>query len=112
MAKIDERQEAIAFIRMTIDNSQEALRVKNQDLNLELEPDLVGDDELATESSWKFGSPEGRKITSCVLEANLAPLHHDYSLFDQRLRTFIAENLPKDALRYEDEIYVSFSAMN
>ncbi len=82
MVKIDERQEAIAYIRMTIDNAQEALKIKNQDLNLDLEPDsdsldhqnLVGDDGSMTENTWKFGSPEGRRITSRVLEANLAPL--------------------------------------
>lgn len=120
MVRIDERQEAIAFIRMTIDNAQEALRVKNHDLNLDLEHDtddveyqkLVDDDGPTTECTWKFGSPEGRKITSRVLEANLAPLNRDYKLFDQRLRAFIANSLPKDALRYEDEIYVSFFRYN
>ena len=120
MVRIDERQEAVAFIRMTIDNAQEALRAKNQDLNLDLELDLdnlepqnpTSGNEPEIECSWKFGSPEGRRIASHVLEANLAPLNHDYSSFDQRLRAFIGNNLPKDALRYEDEIYVSFSAMN
>lgn len=120
MVRIDERQEAVAFIRMTIDNAQEALRIKNQDLNLDLEPDLdnleaqspASDGEPEIERSWKFGSPEGRRITSHVLEANLAPLNRDYSSFDQRLRAFIGNNLPKDALRYEDEIYVGFSTMN
>ena len=114
MVRIDERQEAVAFIRMTIDIAQEALRIKNQDLNLDLEPDLdnleaqnlASDDEPEIERSWKFGSPEGRRITSRVLEATLAPLNQDYSLFDQRLRTFIADSLPKDTLRYEEEIYV------
>ena len=114
MVKIDERQEAVAFIRMTIDNAQEALRIKNQNLNLDPELDLDNleidnpdsDDGQATECTWKFGSPEGRKITSRVLEANLAPLNRDYSLFDQRLRAFIANSLPKYALRYEEEIFV------
>ena len=116
MVRIDERQEAVAFIRMTIDNAQKALRAKNQDLNLDLELDLdnlepqnpTSDNEPEIECSWKFGSPEGRRIASHVLEANLAPLNHDYSSFDQRLRAFIANNLPKDSLRYEDEIYVRF----
>ena len=118
MVRIDERQEAVAFIRMTIDNAQEALRIKNQDLDLDLELDLdnlevqnsVSDDEPAIECTWKFGSPEGKRITSRVLEANLAPLNSNYSSFDQRLRVFIANNLPQDILRYEDVIYVSFSA--
>ena len=120
MVKIDERQEAVAFIRMTIDNAQEALRIKNQNLNLDPELDLDNleidnpdsDDGQATECTWKFGSPEGTKITSCALEAILAPLNRDYSSFDQRLKSFIASNLPQDALRYEDVIHVSFSAMN
>ena len=120
MVRIDERQEAVAFIRMTIDNAQEALRAKNQDLNLDLELDLdnlepqnpTSGNEPEIECSWKFGSPEGTKITSCALEAILAPLNRDYSSFDQRLKSFIASNLPQDALRYEDVIHVSFSAMN
>ena len=69
MVRIDERQEAVAFIRMTIDNAQEALRIKNQDLNLDLEPDLddlevpnpASSDEPETAYTWKFGSPEGKK---------------------------------------------------
>ncbi len=120
MVRIDERQEAVAFIRMTINNAQEALQAKNQDLILDLELDPnnletqnpTSDNEPEIEHSWKFGSPEGRKITSRVLEENLAPLNQDYSLFDQRLRAFIANNLPKDALRYEDEIYVSLSSLD
>ena len=121
MVRIDERQEAVAFIRMTIDNAQEALRAKNQDLDLDLkEPDLNSpeikiansENEPETERSWKFGSPEGKKITSRALEANLALLNRDYSSFDQRLRAFIANNLPQDVLKYEDVIYVSFSATN
>ncbi len=120
MVRIDERQEAVAFIRMTIDNAQEALHNKNQDLDLAPELDLdnleinnpVNNDGLSIERTWKFGSPEGKKITSHVLEASLAPLNRDYSAFDQRLRLFIADNLPQDTLRYEDVIYVSFSAIN
>ncbi len=118
MVKIDERQEAIAFIRMTIDNAQEALRAKNLDLepnldDLECNDGLAGNDESATtEHTWKFGSPEGKKITSRALEANLAPLNREYNSFDQRLRIFITNNLPDDALTYEDVIYVCLLCFN
>lgn len=115
MVRIDERHEAIAFIRMTIDNAQNASLRNNCDLNVDLDvdPDNIEYQEFAaadgpvTEHTWKFGSPEGRRTTSHILEANLAPLDHNYDSFDQRLRAFIANSLPEDALRYEDEIYVS-----
>ncbi len=109
MVRIDERQEAIAFIRMTIDNAQEALRVKNLDLEPDLDDlELHDDRPETTEHTWKFGSPEGKKTTSRTLEANLAPLNRDYTSFDQRLRVFITNNIPEDALSYEDVIYVGF----
>ncbi len=119
MVRIDEKQEAIAFIRMTVDNAQEALRAKDLDLEPELDDlecqklQVISNDgsEMA-ENTWKFGSPEGKKITSRALEANLAPLNRDYHSFDQRLRVFITNNLPEDLLTYEDVIYVRLLCFN
>lgn len=115
MVRIDERQEAIAFIRMTIDNAQKAAELNEHSLNLDtaLDSDNVESQELAAndgsanEGTWKFGSPENKRTTSRILETNLAPTDHNYKSFDQRLRAFIANSLPEDALRYEDEIHVS-----
>ena len=116
MIRIDEKQEAIAFIRMTIDNARKASEhnVNSSDLDPNCDPDNAefqepdAEDGSATERTWKFGSPENRKkTTSRILEDNMAPLDPDYKSFDQRLRAFIADSLPEDALRYEDEIYAS-----
>lgn len=121
MTKIDEKQEAIAFIRMTIDNARKASELNGEKSDLDPDCSSVSaelqapdaEDESATERTWKFGSPENRKkITSRTLEDCMAPLDPDYKSFDQRLRAFIANNLPEDALRYEDEIYVSASHYN
>jgi hypothetical protein len=109
MARIDERQEAIAFIRMTIDNARNKKLHEDAERCPELDDDQELDDEtdLMTEHTWRFGSAEGRRMTSRALEAQFASLDRDYTSFDQRLRDFIAHNLPEDALRYEDEVYVS-----
>jgi hypothetical protein len=117
MVRIDERQEAIAFIRMTIDNAaaQKASHLKDHTYDSDPQPDLdniehpepIIDDSPVTDYTWKFGSPEGKRTNSRTLEANFAPLNHDYDLFDQRLRKFIADSLPEEALRHEDEVYVS-----
>jgi len=100
MSVLDEKHEAIARIRMLVDGQQENA-VANCD-------DMKDSSQPASESqAWHFGSPDGKKL---VLRAFLRdqcayPLH--FSNFDEHLRMFIAANIPTEALRYEDNIYVS-----
>ena len=108
MCIIDEKQEAIARIRMAIDND------KKVRLNLESAEDTAEDRaplDLEPESSktWQLGSPEGKKTNFRITAADLSkddPCYHD---LDKRLRDFIAYHIPEEAiqLRHEDDIYVS-----
>lgn len=124
MAQIDEKQEAIARIRMAVDNDV-AARAK-----IEAEAGLNEDFKEVTlfESNhdqsvwaapknidgysphWKFGSPE-KPINSRALETEISLLHpsHDSSFkeFDEHLRDFLSLCLPDEAIQYEDPIVVS-----
>lgn len=107
MCIIDEKQEAIARIRMAIDNDKKAR------LNLESVEDIneweVLDLELESPKTWRFGSPEGKKMNLRVVVVNLAKDNRRYRSLDERLRDFIACNMPEEAvqMRFEDDIYVS-----
>lgn len=106
MCIIDEKQEAIARIRMAIDNDKKAR------LNLELAEDInereVLDLESESSTTWRFGSPEGKKMNLRVVAVNLANDNHQYRSLDERLRDFIAFNMPEEAvqMQFEDDIYV------
>ena len=106
MVKIDENQEAIALIRMAIDDENKAKTSQAQaDRVMELakEPDS----ELhSLEQHWTFGSPSGTRLDSRELEKILAPTNRDFLSFDERLRSFITHSFPEEAPRYEDLIYV------
>ncbi|KAF8804429.1 hypothetical protein BYT27DRAFT_7106963 [Phlegmacium glaucopus] len=106
MCIIDEKQEAIARIRMAIDNDKMA------HLNLESAEDIVEskvelDPELKGSKAWRLGSQEGKKMNFRVMVADLAKADHQYHHLDERLRDFIACNLPEEAvqMRFEDDIY-------
>jgi len=108
MCIIDEKQEAIARIRMAIDDDKKAR------LNLESMEDINEREEvldLESESSktWRFGSPEGKKMNLRVVAVNLAKDNHQYRSLDERLQDFIACNMPEEAvqMRFEDDIHVS-----
>lgn len=104
MARIDENQEAIAIVRMAIDNDNRARLLeaqKNGD-----EHDLERAEQHSPERHWTFGSPSGTRRSSRELEEALAPSNHNFISFDERLRLFITHNFPKEAPRYEDLIYV------
>ena len=109
MCVIDEKQEAIAQIRMAINNNKKAL------LNLASTED-AGEDgsalNLVSESSntWHLGSPEGKEMNLCVMAVNLANVDLQYRSLNERLCNFIACNIPEEAvqMRFEDDIYVSF----
>ena len=108
MCIIDERQEAIARIRMAIDNDRKARLNLNA---LESANTHEGALDLEPESSktWQLGSPEGKKTNLRVMAVDLAKVDPRYHSLEERLREFIACNMPEEAvqLRFEDDIYVS-----
>ena len=105
MVKIDENQEAIALIRMAIDND-------NKSRILQAQIDDTGGHETDLEmlnlsQHWTFGSrTSGTRLDSRALEKKFVTGDRDFISFDERLRAFIAYCFPEDALRYEDLIYV------
>lgn len=103
MVVIDEKLEAIARIRMAIDNDVQARQVASEG-----EAEEVETTNEADLQQWKFGSPEGKRTNLRVLAEDRSRTHKEYCDLDQRLRDFIAVHFPEDALSYEDEIYVSF----
>lgn len=103
MVVIDEKLEAIARIRMAIDNDTRARQIAPEN-----EADEVATDSEPDESwQWKLGSPEGRKVNFRALVEDRSRTHREYRNLDQRLRDFIAFHFPEEALSYEDEIFVS-----
>jgi len=103
MVKIDENQEAIAQIRMAVDNDTKS-RAPN---------DTIEEQEVTSEVSleqlskhWRLGSRNGVRQNSVELEQKYSS-DHDFHEFDGRLRSFISDNFPSDALCYEDVVYVS-----
>jgi len=106
MVKIDETQEAIAFVRMAVDNDDMAHATQAKmaiedgvEISAESEPH-------SPERHWTFGSPTGTRLDTRDLENKFAPMDQDYISFDERLRSFIMHCFPEDAPRYEDLIYV------
>ncbi|KAH9970785.1 hypothetical protein BGW80DRAFT_1438007 [Lactifluus volemus] len=108
MVRIDENQEAIALIRMTIDNYHRAQNMRAQE--------SVDDSVPETPSSkpelysigphWTFSSPTGSPLDSRTLEKDFAPTNRDYVSFDEHLCSFIICAFPQDAPYYEDRISV------
>jgi len=109
MCVIDEKQEAIARIRMAIDNDRKA------HLNLECAEDIdengsALDLESEISNTWQLGSPEGKKTNLRVMAVDLANTDPQYHSLDEKLHNFIARNVPEEAVQMclEDDIYVSF----
>jgi len=105
MVRIDENQEAIALIRMAIDNDKKAQNLQDE---VEMDasnraPDTEGHTVM---SHWTFGSSSGKRQESQELEKTFAPNNCDFVSFDDCLRSFLACWVPEDAPRYEDIIYV------
>jgi len=103
MVVIDEKLEAIARIRMAIDNDIQARQITHEG-----EAEELATTNEADLKQWQFGSPEGKRVNLRVLVEDRSRTHKEYSDLDQRLRDFIAFHFPEDALSYEDEIFVSF----
>ena len=98
MVRIDENQEAIAFIQMAIDNNAKA-----QD-----QSDTKGHEVDLSRQYWTFGSPNGTQLDSRELERVLAPSDRNFTSFNNFLRLFIAQSFPDETLCYEDLIYVTW----
>ena len=107
MCVIDEKQEAIARIRMTIDNDRKA-RLELDAMENVTESEVTLDLELESSKTWQLGSPEGKKTNLRIMGADLAKVNSQYCSLDERVREFIACNMPEEAvqLRFEDDIYV------
>lgn len=109
MVRIDENQEAIAIIRMAIDdyNSKKA---KTQAAVGDGPDGITDSPNLESQNPhqhWIFGSPSsGTRLNSRELERMCAPTNRDFVSFDERLRSFITHTFPEEAPRYEDLIYV------
>jgi hypothetical protein len=109
MIRIDENQEAIAFIRMAIDDDDKARTLQTlvdvEDCAAELPSDVV--ESQIPGQHWTFGSrTSSTRLDSRELEKDLAPTNRDFISFDERLRSFIVHNFPEEAPRYEDLIHV------
>lgn len=106
MSVIDEKQEAIASIRMAVDNDNLAqLTSEDSDLKLcDVDPDLDSESES---QHWQLGSPEGKRSNLRVMSAELGSERVEYRRLDERVRDFIACHMPEEAVRYEEDIHVS-----
>jgi hypothetical protein len=113
MCVIDEKQEAIARIRMTIDNDRKA-RLELDAMENVTESEVTLDLELESSKTWQLGSPEGKKTNLRIMGADLAKVNSQYCSLDERVREFIACNMPEEAiqLRFEDNIHVSLEFLN
>jgi len=113
MVKIDEKQEAIARIRMAIDNDHTARLAAaerdSSDLDVSVAAENSHLDPSTKSQMWRFGSPEGKRTTLRILTNEISQNRREYKCLDERLRDFIAYNMPREAMRFEDEIYVSFT---
>ena len=113
MCIIDEKQEAIARIHMTIDNNRKA-RLDLDSMENVTESEVRLDLESESSKTWQLGSPEGKKTNLRVMGADLAKVDSQYCSLDERVRDFIACNMPEEAIQlcFEDNIYVSLEFLN
>jgi hypothetical protein len=102
MVRIDENQEAIAAIRMAVDDYN-SLRAQTQ---AEVGEGTTNQESCNPTQHWIFGSPSGSQLNSRELERMLAPTNVDFVSFDEQLRCFITDTFPEEAPQYEDLIYV------
>jgi len=118
MVRIDENHEAIARIRMAIENDKKAQVLEGQ-ANLDSDSVEMDSSSMSQNSEmhcrvahWTFGSPSGGQQESRELEKTISPTDSDYISFNDHLRSFITQWFPEDAPRYEDLIYVCSSQTN
>jgi uncharacterized protein YcbK (DUF882 family) len=107
MSVIDEKQEAVARIRMAVDNDNLA-RLNLNTLDNDNDMDELHDIDTNVDSRhWQLGSLEGKKSNLRVMSAKLGREHKEYRRLDENVRDFITLHMPEEAMRYEDDIYVS-----
>lgn len=112
MSVIDEKQEAVARIRMAVDNDNLA-RLNLATLDDDDDMDELRDIDAKVDSRhWQLGSLEGKKSNLRVMSTELGREHKEYRRLDENLRDFITLHMPEEAMRYEDDIYVSLSTVN
>jgi hypothetical protein len=105
MVKIDANQEAIALIRMAVDNNNKSHTLQGQTAD-DMKDHETDSEVLSPKRHWTFGSRiSGTRLDSRALEKQLAP-GDDFISFDERLRSFITHYFPEEAPRYEDLVYV------
>ena len=91
---------------MAIDNDKKAQSNSKIMEDFEQEPADLDSENAKT---WRLGSPEGKKANLRVMAADLTKVDPQYRDLDERVRDFIAWNVPEEAvqIRFEDNIYVS-----
>lgn len=104
MARIDENQEAIARIRMAIDNYDRARR------HLDAEEDEIPDDEelhksVMDERHWSLGAPEKKTIAK-NLEQGFRQPSRFFRHFDRNLRSFLQKHITADCVGKDEPIKV------
>ncbi|KAJ7318563.1 hypothetical protein DFH08DRAFT_714586, partial [Mycena albidolilacea] len=93
MSRYDETQEAIARIRMTINNYKQSLCDSQDPDETPVDPEEG--------AYWAFGAPvPGRLINSLVSHL---PTFRNFDFF---LRQFISDTFPEEFIRYEDTITI------
>ncbi|KAG6806210.1 hypothetical protein H0H92_012225 [Tricholoma furcatifolium] len=122
MARIDEAQEAVARIRMLIDDSEKANKPSDEDIDV---ADSENSQTLSNSTlhpwdpplglgghppHWTFGSPDLR-VDSCDLELTFKD-NPSFKSFDERLRIFLSTTLGEERLQFEDVIEVSCALSN
>src|SRR6266498_3295398 len=103
MSVIDEKQEAVACIRMAVDNNLVQLNDLDDEEPCDIDQDIDA-------KNWQLGSPEGKKSNLRVMSAELGRTDKEYSDLDKQVRDFITYQMPEEAMRYEDNIYVCLSS--
>lgn len=107
MVRIDETQEAIARIRMAIDDSNKA-RVVDPDDDQDTEDDNTAPSSSPCDDShWRLGAPskllDPHQLEECMIAEGRG---REFQSFNSRLRAFLTHTFPQDAVRYEGFIQV------
>jgi hypothetical protein len=100
MGRIGETQEAIARIRMSVDNFDKAAH-ESEDTDDNIDETPVDSDANA---HWAFGAPvPGRLVNSRALKETNGD-SPAFRNFDFRLGGFISDTFPEENIKYEDTI--------
>ncbi|KZT29211.1 hypothetical protein NEOLEDRAFT_1086238 [Neolentinus lepideus HHB14362 ss-1] len=108
MVRIDENQEAMAHIRMAVNDdasarSRKAHADEQDDDDFEDHGAMI--DQRSESQHWALGAPDGSWTNSRLWE-ELAADKEVFRSFDTRLRNFISSALPDELLACEDPIQI------